>query len=171
MRSAVLPVQCGCAAAIRAFLPPHSLLQLPSAPKAGGSCARCHSLRRLFLRSLRTQGRRSAAARRVPPTTHRSCRRVPPAAWPASPGGGAGWALRQAPVQTARNQSHRGIGRQAGVTTPVKQVPLSPSCQCHYPRQAKATIGKLKRILLFEKTDTFFACCFRTGHFSWGISR
>ena len=82
----------------------------------------------------RTQGRRSAAARRVPPTTPRSCRRVPPAAWPASPGGGAGWALRQAPVQTARNQSHRGIGRQTGVTTPVKQVPLSPSCQCHYPR-------------------------------------
>ena len=66
-----------------------------SASKAGGSCARCHSLRRLFLRSLRTQGRRSAAARRVPPTTHRSCRRVPPAAWPASPGGGADWVLRQ----------------------------------------------------------------------------
>ena len=115
--------------------------------KAGGSCARCHSLRMLFLRSLRSQGRRSAAARRVLPTTPRSCRRVPPAAWPASPGGGAGWALRQAPVQTARNQSHRGIGRQTGVTTPVKQVPLSPSCQCHYPRQAGATIGKLKPIL------------------------
>ena len=125
--------QCGCAAAIRAFLPPHSLLQLPSAPKAGGSSARCHSLRRLFLRSLRTQGRRSAAARRVPPTTPRSCRRVPPAAWPASPGGGADWALRQAPVQTARNQSHRGIGRQAGVTTPVKQVSLPPPASVTTP--------------------------------------
>ena len=94
-----------------------------------------------------SQGRRSAAERRVPPTTPRSCRRVPPAAWPASPGGGAGWAHRYTPVQATRNQSHRGIGRQAGVTTPVKQVPLSPSCQCHYPSQASVTIGKLKRIL------------------------
>ena len=46
-----------------------------------------------------------------------------------------------------------------------------PSSRCHYSSQVNATIGKLKRILLFEKTDTFFACCFRTGHFAWGISR
>ena len=153
------PVQCGCAAAIRAFLPRPPFSNSPPHLRQAGVPV-----------LLRSQGRRSAAARRVLPTTRRSCRRVPPAAEgaieaavPIGPlaNSQANHPQPEPPRHWPPSRSHN--PRQAGATIPVMPVPLPPSSRCHYWKAKTNTIA--------QNTDAFFSCCFRVGFFAWGISR
>ena len=127
--------------------------------------------------SLRTQGRRSAAARRVPPTTHRSCRRVPPAAWPASPGGGADWVLRQPIGEPPATRAPAALAARSVVLTPDRKflipsdipeapVPLQPN---RSQRSSRARHSKLDFQSQSIKTYFFISILQKRKYFFYTI--
>ena len=120
---------------------PPTLLQLPSAPKAGGRRRRG---------GYPQQPTAAAAGYRQPPGLLRR------AAVPIGPNA----ILLCKPPAT-----------RATAALAAKPGPLSPPNGCHYPHQASDHSPKTHSYVIVRKTDSFFACCFRVGFFAWGISR
>ena len=147
--------QCGCAAAIRAFLPPHSLLQLPSAPKAGGRTRSPPHLRQAVGGGEEGPPHNPpqlppGTASRLACFAGRRCRLGP------APSSCANSPQPKPPRHWPPNRSHN--PRQAGATIPVMPVPLPPPSQSQYWKAKTNTIVRKNRYLLcmLFQNGTFF---------------